>query len=61
MILKFLAAAVELRTGTAEMGTSPERIRSSATFFGFGFEFLEKNRIRYEWYGVYRMYVKAWQ
>jgi len=52
---------------TAEMGTEPEpkRIRSPATFFGsvFGsrFEFLGKIRIRYEWYGVYRMYVKAWQ
>jgi len=43
------------------------RIQSPATFFGPGaesvFEFLEKNRIRirYEWYGVYRIYVKTRQ
>jgi len=37
------------------------RIWSPAAFFGFGFEFLGKSRIRYEWYGVYRMYVKVWQ
>jgi len=39
------------------------RIRSPATFFGSRFEFLGKSRIRirYEWYGVYRMYVKARQ
>jgi len=35
---------------STEMGT--EQIRSPATF-------LEKSRIRYEWCGVYRMYVKA--
>jgi len=30
---------------------------------GFAFAFLEKrcNRIWYEWYDIYRMYVKAWQ
>jgi len=35
-----------------------------ATFFGSGFEFLGKSQIRREWYGVYRMLVKAiktWQ
>jgi len=43
------------------------QIRSPATFFksraGSGFEFLRKSQIRiqYEWYDVYRMYVKAWQ
>jgi len=42
-------------------GAGSERIRSPATFFGSGFEFLGKSqiRIRYEWYVVYRMYVKA--
>jgi len=36
------------------------RIRSPAAFFESGF-FWGKSRIRirYEWYGVYRMYVKA--
>jgi len=42
-----------------------DQIRSPVTFFGsgFGFEFSGKSRIRirYQWYGVYRMYLKAWQ
>jgi len=31
------------------------RIQSPATLFESGFEFSEKSRIRYVWYGVYRM------
>jgi len=48
-------------------GHGAEWIRSPATFFGSGagsrFGFLGKSQIqiRYEWYDVYRMHVKAWQ
>jgi len=36
---------------TTEMGTDPE----SGYIFGSGFKFSGKIRIRYVWYGVYRM------
>jgi len=45
----------------SEMGTDSESNYNFETEFGTGFEFLEKSDPNSdEWYGAYRMNVKAW-